>query len=157
MSVSAPTRFIISGRTRTIPRGWCAVPPLASYQTDDPAWETVLDVDALAAEEGREWVYKGSTCLPPALTKCMIALSDGGEDATVLREFDMQRGEFVRDGFVLEQKSQGGVSWVDEDTLLVGRDFGEGTLTESEYPFTTPRMEARHRYRRRARDLSRRA
>lgn len=119
------------------PKGLLRRTTLESYQTDEPEWETVLDIDALAAQEGKEWVYKGSTCLPPALTKCMIALSDGGEDATVLREFDTATMRFVEDGFRLEEKSQGGVSWIDEDTLLVGRDFGEGTLTDSEYPFTS--------------------
>ncbi len=119
------------------PKGLLRRTTLESYQTDNPEWETVLDIDALAAAEGKEWVYKGSTCLPPALTKCMIALSDGGEDATVLREFDTATKSFVENGFRLEEKSQGGVSWIDEDTLLVGRDFGEGTLTDSEYPFTS--------------------
>ncbi len=119
------------------PKGLLRRTTLESYQTDEPEWETVLDVDALAAAEGKEWVYKGSTCLPPALTKCMIALSDGGEDATVMREFDTSTKSFVEGGFLLEEKSQGGVQWIDEDTLMVGRDFGEGTLTDSEYPFTT--------------------
>ena len=67
----------------------------------------------------------------------MIALSDGGEDATILREFDTATKQFVEDGFVLDQKSQGSVQWIDEDTLLVSRDFGEGTLTESEYPLSS--------------------
>ncbi len=119
------------------PKGLLRRTTLESYQTDEPEWETVLDIDALAAAEGKEWVYKGSTCLPPGLELCMIALSDGGEDATILREFNTATKQFVEDGFRLEQKSQGGVSWLDEDTLLVGRDFGEGTLTDSEYPFTT--------------------
>ncbi|MEM6908700.1 MAG: prolyl oligopeptidase family serine peptidase [Pseudomonadota bacterium] len=119
------------------PKGLLRRTTLESYQTDEPEWEVVLDVDALAAAEGKEWVYKGSTCLPPALTKCMIALSDGGEDATVMREFDMATKTFVDGGFELAEKSQGGIQWVDEDTLMVGRDFGEGTLTDSEYPFTT--------------------
>ncbi len=119
------------------PKGLLRRTTLESYQTDDPEWEIILDVDALAAAEGMEWVYKGSTCLPPALNKCMIALSDGGEDATILREFDTSTKEFVKDGFVLDQKSQGGIQWIDEDTLLVSRDFGEGTLTESEYPLSS--------------------
>ena len=118
------------------PKGLLRRTTRESYRTDDPEWETILDVDALAAEEGREWVYKGSTCLPPMGKMCMIALSDGGKDATVLREFDMETGEFVEGGFTLAE-SQGGVSWIDADTLLVGRDFGDGTLTDSEYPFTT--------------------
>ncbi|SFP25219.1 prolyl oligopeptidase family serine peptidase [Qipengyuania nanhaisediminis] len=119
------------------PKGVLRRTTLESYKTDDPEWETVLDVDALAAVESKEWVYKGSTCLPPDQRLCMIALSDGGEDATILREFDMTTKQFVEGGFVIEEKSQGGVQWLDEDTLLVGRDFGGGTITESEYPFTT--------------------
>ncbi|MFU7529156.1 prolyl oligopeptidase family serine peptidase [Qipengyuania sp. ASV99] len=119
------------------PKGLLRRTTLESYQTDAPEWEVVLDIDALAAADGKEWVYQGSSCLPPALNKCMIALSDGGEDATILREFDTATKQFVEGGFVLDQKSQGGVSWIDENTLLVGRDFGEGTLTDSEYPFTT--------------------
>jgi prolyl oligopeptidase len=119
------------------PRGVLRRTTLESYRTDSPEWEVVLDIDALARAEGREWVYQGSTCLPPALTRCMIALSDGGEDATIMREFDTTTRQFVEGGFVLEEKSQGGVSWIDEDTLLVSRSFGEGTLTESQYPFTS--------------------
>ncbi|MHA7819449.1 MAG: prolyl oligopeptidase family serine peptidase [Erythrobacter sp.] len=143
------------------PKGLLRRTTLESYRTDDPEWETVLDIDALAAAEGREWVYKGSSCLPPARTLCMIYLSDGGEDATIAREFDYVTKSFVEDGFTLEEKSQGGVSWVDEDTLLVSRDFGEGTLTESEYPFTTrvwkrgtPLSEAKEIFRGEATDVS---
>ncbi len=119
------------------PKGLLRRTTLESYRTQDPEWEIILDVDALAAAEGKEWVYQGSSCLPPDLNKCMIALSDGGEDATILREFDTATKSFVEGGFVLDAKSQGGASWVDEDTLWVSRDFGEGTLTDSEYPFTT--------------------
>jgi prolyl oligopeptidase len=119
------------------PKGVLRRTTLESYRTDKPEWEVVLDIDALANAEGKEWVYQGSTCLPPALNKCMIALSDGGEDASILREFDTATKSFVEGGFVLDQKSQGGVQWIDADTLMVGRDFGEGTLTASEYPFTT--------------------
>ncbi|MEO0418905.1 MAG: prolyl oligopeptidase family serine peptidase [Pseudomonadota bacterium] len=119
------------------PKGLLRRTTLESYNSDNPEWEIILDVDALAKAEGKEWVYKGSTCLPPALEKCMIALSDGGEDATIMREFNMTTKSFVEGGFELAEKSQGGIQWVDEDTLMVGRDFGEGSLTDSEYPFTT--------------------
>lgn len=119
------------------PKGLLRRTTLESYRTAKPEWDIVLDVDALAKAEGKEWVYQGMTCLPPALTKCMVALSDGGEDATIMREFDTATKQFVADGFVLDTKSQGGVQWIDADTLLVGRGFGEGTLTESEYPFTS--------------------
>jgi len=118
------------------PRGLVRVTTLESYRTDNPIWQTILDVDALAKAEGRDWVYKGMTCLPPAGTRCMVALSDGGKDATELREFDVTMRRFVEGGFVLPE-SQGGVQWVDENRLLVSRDFGDGTITESQYPFTT--------------------
>ncbi len=118
------------------PRGLLRVTTLDSYRTDNPTWQTILDVDALAKADGREWVYKGMSCLPPARTRCLIALSDGGKDATELREFNVTTRSFVEDGFFLPE-SQGGAEWIDENTLLVSRDFGGGTVTESKYPFTT--------------------
>lgn len=118
------------------PKGLMRVTTLESYRADDPQWDTILDVDALAAAEGREWVYKGMSCLPPAGTRCMVALSDGGKDATVMREFDVTTRSFVEGGFALAE-SQGGAQWLDTDTLLVSRNFGDDTVTESQYPFTT--------------------
>ena len=117
------------------PKGLVRRTTMASYRTDAPAWETILDIDALAKAEGKQWVYQGMTCLPPAGTRCLISLSDGGKDAATLREFDITTKSFVADGFILPE-SQGSASWIDADTLIIGRDFGAGTLTASEYPFT---------------------
>ena len=106
---------------------------LASYRTAAPSWETVIDVDALAKADGKPWVWHGATCLAPAYERCMVSLSPGGSDASVRREFDTKKKEFVSDGFVLpEAKSR--VAWRDEDTLWVGTDFGSGSLTTSGYP-----------------------
>ncbi|WP_199504388.1 prolyl oligopeptidase family serine peptidase [Qipengyuania sp. YIM B01966] len=121
---------------RANPRGVLRRTTLESYRTDTPQWETVLDIDALARADNREWVYQGMSCLEPDMRHCMVALSDGGKDATILREFDMATRSFVEGGFTLPE-SQGSASWVDKDTLLVSRDFGGGTVTESFYPFTT--------------------
>ena len=118
------------------PKGLLRLTTLESYRTDSPQWETILDIDQLARDEGREWVYHGMSCLPPEGRRCMVGLSDGGKDADELREFDMESRSFVEDGFFLAE-SQGGTSWIDENTLLDSRDFGEGTLTESLYPFIT--------------------
>ncbi len=106
---------------------------LESYATETPDWETVLDIDALAQAEGANWVYKGSTCLPPDERLCLISLSDGGKDAVTIREFDSQTHAFVDGGFTLPE-SKGGVAWIDRDTLLIARDFGPGSLTTSGYP-----------------------
>ena len=112
---------------------------LEGYRTTAPAWETVLDVDSLAAREGANWVYQGANCLAPVQRRCLIALSNGGKDAAELREFDMVTKTFVENGFRLPE-SKGGATWVDENTLLISRDFGEGTLTRSGYPFIVKRL-----------------
>ncbi len=109
---------------------------LDSYMSATPAWETVLDVDALAKEEGKNWVYQGGgQCLEPELELCMVTLSDGGKDASLMREFNVKTKSFVKDGFITRE-SKGGTGWLDKDTQIVGIDFGEGTMTESGYPMT---------------------
>ena len=118
------------------PKGIIRRTTMDSYRTENPVWETVLDIDAIAKAEGREWSYSGRTCLEPERSLCMVSLSDGGKDATYLREFDATTGTFVDGGFEFPE-SIGGVSWLDRDTLLVTRDFGNGTMSESGYPLTT--------------------
>ena len=106
---------------------------LDEYVKEEPAWEIVLDLDALAEAEGENWVWGGVSCLSPEYRHCMISLSRGGADASVEREFDAAAKSFVEDGFyVSEAKSR--VGWKDENTLWIGTDFGEGSLTESGYP-----------------------
>ncbi len=106
---------------------------LDEYLKAEPEWETVLDVDALAETEGENWVWKGSTCLPPEYRRCIITLSRGGSDAAVRREFDTVRKRWVDGGFTLpEAKAE--ISWIDDDTVWVGTDFGDGSLTTSGYP-----------------------
>jgi prolyl oligopeptidase len=108
--------------------------PLASYVSGSPQWETLLDVDALARRENRNWVFKSARCLAPQYQRCMIRLSDGGKDAAVFREFDTTARSFVAGGFeVPEAKSD--VEWDDHDTLLIATDWGPGTLTASGYPY----------------------
>jgi prolyl oligopeptidase len=115
------------------PRGlWRRTTP-AEYVGDEPAWETVLDVDALGRAEGESWVWGGADVLAPADERCLVSLSRGGADASVVREFDLGMKAFVVDGFTLpEAKSSS--AWRDRDSLWVGTDFGPGSLTESGYP-----------------------
>lgn len=107
---------------------------LAEYKKTSPKWETVLDVDALAKKDGENWVYKGSNCLYPNYERCLINLSRGGADATVVREFDIPSKSFVKGGFELpEAKSR--VAWIDKDTVFVGTEFDkEDSMTDSGYP-----------------------
>ena len=106
---------------------------LAEYRKPDPQWETVLDLDALNKAENAKWVWHGADCLRPKYERCLIALSPGGSDADVTREFDLTTKQFVQDGF-FRPEAKGGLSWIDEDTVYVFTDFGPGTLTSSGYP-----------------------
>ncbi len=100
---------------------------------ENPRWETVLDVDALAASEGKAWAFGGATWRRPDETRCLILLSPGGGDAGEWREFDAEKKAFVEDGFVVPvAKSR--VAWCEADALYVATDFGPGTLTDSGYP-----------------------
>jgi prolyl oligopeptidase len=106
---------------------------LEEYRKAKPAWETVLDLDALAEAEKENWVWKGATFLRPSYDRCLLSLSRGGADATVVREFDVKTKAFVKEGFVLpEAKSR--VAWRGPDSLFVATDFGPGSLTKSGYP-----------------------
>ena len=116
------------------PKGVWRRTTLDSYRSDDTRWETLIDVDALARDEGRDWVWKGANCLPPDETRCLISLSDGGKDAVTVREFDTITKSFVDGGFVIPEGKHR-ISWLDRDTLLIATDFGPGTLTESGYPY----------------------
>ena len=116
------------------PKGIWRRTTLDSYRSVNTQWETLLDIDALARAEGRDWVFKGADCLAPDETRCLISLSDGGKDAVVVREFDTITRRFVDGGFSLPEGKHR-LEWLDRDTLLVATDFGPGTLTESGYPF----------------------
>jgi prolyl oligopeptidase len=115
------------------PRGLWRRTSLDEYRKAEPAWEVVLDLDELAKAEGENWVWAGSNCLEPEYRKCLLDLSRGGADATVTREFDTVEKRFVEGGFALPE-AKSSVSWIDADTLFVGTDFGQGSMTDSGYP-----------------------
>jgi prolyl oligopeptidase len=71
--------------------------------------------------------------LKPDYKHALVALSRGGADARVMREFDMDTRRFVKDGFQLPE-AKGGMLWIDKDHVYVSRDFGPGSMTTSGYP-----------------------
>jgi prolyl oligopeptidase len=115
------------------PRGLWRRTTLEEFRRADPEWQVLLDLDALGSAEGENWVWQSVAVLEPAGDRALVSLSRGGADASVVREFDLVRREFVTDGFVLaEAKSD--VTWIDRDHIYVGTDFGPGSLTTSGYP-----------------------
>ncbi len=108
---------------------------LESYVAGNPAWETLLDIDAMDATEKQNWIFQHEQCLAPDYDRCMIEVSRGGTDASVFREFSVTKRAFIDDGFVIPE-AKSWVGWIDKDRLLVGTDWGDGSLTESGYPTT---------------------
>ena len=106
----------------------------ADYLAVHPRWKTVLDLDALARAEHANWVWHGAECAQPAENHCLLILSDGGEDAATLREFDLAAGRFVKNGFILPRGKQD-AAWLDADTLIAAREWAPGELTASGYPY----------------------
>jgi prolyl oligopeptidase len=115
-------------------RGLWRKTSLAEYRNPTPRWSNVLDLDALAKSESANWVWEGDDCLHPAESRCLIGLSDGGEDAVTVREFDLSSREFTPRGFELPKSKQAS-TWVNHDQLLIASDFGPGTMTASGYPY----------------------
>jgi prolyl oligopeptidase len=108
---------------------------LASYLTDTPNWETVIDYDALGKQDKQSWVGHGLDCLQPQEEQCLVVLSASGEDADTLREFNLKTAKFVEGGFTVPRSKQR-VSWIDKDTLLIARDWGVGTMSVAGYPIS---------------------
>jgi prolyl oligopeptidase len=116
------------------PRGLWRRTTLDEYATDKPDWEILLDLDALAEQDGENWVWQGATVLRPGGYRlALIQLSRGGADASVVREFDVAERTFVAGGFFLPE-AKTDVGWIDANRVYVGTDFGPGSLTTSGYP-----------------------
>jgi prolyl oligopeptidase len=136
-------------RDATNPRGLWRRTTLDSYRTrragDERSreeqkiqWDVLIDLDELAAEDDENWVWAGADVIEPDLTLALVGLSRGGSDASVVREFDMRTRQFVAGGFELSE-AKTDVTWQDADTVIVGTDFGPGSLTDSGYPRITKR------------------
>ena len=103
------------------PRGIWRRTSLESYRSESPEWELVLDIDALGANEGKEWVWQGAQICAPGNTRALLRLSPDGGDAVHVREFDVESKAFVEDGFQLDY-AKSRTAWIDEDTVLVATD-----------------------------------
>ncbi len=122
------------------PRGLWRRTTHDSYRSENPDWEVLIDVDALNAAEGEDWVWHGAVVLRPEegqpWRRALIALSHGGSDSDVTREFDLVTGQFLpadQGGFV-RPEAKGNLNWIDENTVFVATDFGPESTSEAGYP-----------------------
>jgi len=129
-------------KDRDNPKGLWRRTTWESYRAGSPEWEILLDIDALAAAEGEEWVFHGANFLRPAAGQphrlALLALSPDGGDANRYREFDVETRSFVdpaEGGFDLPT-AKGNVSWLDADTLLVTSTAAGLPRTSSSYART---------------------
>ena len=119
-------------RDKQNPAGLWRRTTLDQYRKAAPAWEVLIDLDALNKAEKENWVWHGADCLKPGYERCLIALSRGGSDADVTREFSLASKSWVKNGF-FRPEAKGGLSWRDADSVYVGTDFGAGSMTSSGY------------------------
>src|SRR5271163_1559803 len=117
------------------PRGLWRATSLDSYRGKEPDWDILLDLDALAAKEGEDWIWSGAATLPGSHDRAILMLSRGGADARMLRELDLSSRAFVRGGFDLPE-AKGGAAWLDRDNLLLSSAWGDGMATSSGYART---------------------
>jgi prolyl oligopeptidase len=111
---------------------------MESYSNASPEWTTVIDLDQLSKDEHANWYWKGAETLEPNERRVLVYLSDGGEDAASVREFDLQTG-FVTNGFNLSRAKQR-LAWENENAVLVARALEPGELTASGYPYVVRRL-----------------
>lgn len=121
------------------------------YKKPHCEWDLLLDVDLLPEEAQwralsdsdskrhvknphDHWVFKGAIHAPDDNT-AMVVLSLGGTDASIFREFDVNKKCFVKGGFELKE-SNSRVSWCNKDSLWVGTKSGQTSLTLSGNPRT---------------------
>ncbi|MBI3513826.1 MAG: S9 family peptidase [Proteobacteria bacterium] len=117
------------------PRGVWRATSLDSFRSAAPVWDVLLDLDALAAREGEDWIWGGASTRPVSHDRAMLRLSRGGSDAVVLREFDLATRDFVPGGFDAPE-AKGGIDWLDRDTLVLSSALGPDMATSAGYPRT---------------------
>ena len=117
----------------TNPRGLWRRQSTEDYLAGKDAWETLLDVDALAEKEGRSWVWHGAMLSYPNFNRALVDLSDGGTDADETREFSLESLDWVEGGFY-RPVGKGTLTYIDENTCWLTQPMGEDGTSPSGYP-----------------------
>jgi prolyl oligopeptidase len=99
-------------------------------------WRTVLDLADLRKREDIPYELHlyglDGACLPPRYSRCLLRLSPGGGDEVEIREFDLDRGQFVPNGFRMP-KARNFVEWLNQDLLMIANGAAEAPRSLSGY------------------------
>lgn len=134
---------------RTTWASYASGAPSRPPRPDDDAateWEVLLDLDAERRRRGRDLAWAGAQVLqtgPLAGRRALVSLSEGGADATVTEEFDLDARRFLpaSEGGFHKPPSKGTLTWgADADTCLLSDDFGAGSLSPAGLPRQARRL-----------------
>lgn len=119
------------------PRGVWRRTTWASYRTEEPEWDVLVDVDALAHEEDVPWVWQGASVLRPTHDRALVHLSRGGSDAGTTRELDLTTGTWVHGpGGFAKAEAKGRLVWRDRHHVYLTSAADPTGATRSGYPRT---------------------
>lgn len=120
-------------RSRDNPLGVLRRLPATDAPRADAAWETVFDVDAFCAREGKRWIFGGCVTCPFEPTRVLLRLSDGGSDLTRFLEFDLETKRMVDGGFDTPAvRAQ--ASWLSADEIAYFGSIDAFSATQSGWP-----------------------
>lgn len=115
------------------PRGVYRRTRLESYRAGGQDWQVVLDIDQLAAEESSDWYLEGVSHYTLSPSRCLLTLSQGGSDAVLTREYDLESQAFVAGGFSFPF-GKNHIAWRDLDSVFVCPAWDTEQQTRSGYP-----------------------
>jgi prolyl oligopeptidase len=140
IAADAPPRFALLGstvlkflRSAANPHGILKVTKRDSHGLLG-SWRTVLDIGALRKQENKpyelQFGMERQLCLPPFYCRCILMFSLDGDEHVELREFDLDRGAFVADGY-RTPASRAMAAWLDIDHLLIQHTLNNEPRTAS--------------------------
>lgn len=115
------------------PRGVWRRTTETSYCAETTVWEVLLDLDALAIDDDKDWIFKGAQVFHESHDIAILSLSIGGSDAVCLQEFNLTTKAIVENGFHTDL-AKSWCDWLDKNTLLICTTLGSDTTTRSGYP-----------------------
>ncbi len=115
------------------PRGIYRRTTLKQFKKKNTKWQTMLDMDNYSQKHGKNYDFHGINCLSAKAKHCLVMLSPGGSDAVVVREYNLAKKKFIKQGFTVDL-AKTRIAWIDKNHVYIASDFGKDSMTDSGYP-----------------------